>query len=174
MPYFPTHLLGLPLQFSPYLAQEKKPQYLIAVPRLYESLHKSILSTFQAQSKVKRGIVNAATVVSAGYTQARDVAKGLVVADKQPSVVAKVNTFARFYVFFFYARVLKNDARVNTATSCISICTLSPLLPSSFFLPPVSSPPANDASVAAVEARRRSCVVRRQVYTQQRTCSFWM
>ena len=70
--------------------QEKKPQYLIAVPRLYESLHKSILSTFQAQSKVKRGIVNAATAVSAGYTQARDVAKGLVVADKQPSVVAKV------------------------------------------------------------------------------------
>jgi len=67
---------------------------LIAVPRLYESLHKSILSSFQAQSTAKRSFVQAATAVSAGYTQARDVAKGLVVADMPPSVVQKVKNVA--------------------------------------------------------------------------------
>lgn len=81
--------------FSPFkrennILQEKRPQYLIAVPRLYESLHKSILASFQAQSKVKRSLVRAASAVSASYTHARDVAKGLVVADRQPSVIVKV------------------------------------------------------------------------------------
>lgn len=150
------------------LPQEKKPQYLIAVPRLYESLHKSILSSFQAQSKLKRSIVSAATAVSAGYTHARDVAKGLVVANKQPSVVAKVKD-SSLSIFFFCS---KQDADRTKDNFAFMVCTILLNIPSLLFLSPVISPPANGAALAAVEARWRSRVVRSQVNTQHRTCSF--
>lgn len=73
--------------------QEKRPEYLIAVPRLYESLHKSISSHLSAQKGAARRVIDTAVGVTSRYTGARDVWKGLVVGDKQPSIVAKVSAF---------------------------------------------------------------------------------
>jgi len=84
-----THVLLLHCPCSS--VQEKRPEYLIAVPRLYESLHKTIASQLKSQTGLARRVVDASMAVTGGYTAARDVFKGLIVGDKQPSVVAKVS-----------------------------------------------------------------------------------
>lgn len=78
--------------------QEKRPEYLIAVPRLYESLHKTITTHLKAQTGAARRVIDASMAVTSGYTAARDVFKGLVVGDKQPSIVVKVSADALFLV----------------------------------------------------------------------------
>lgn len=67
------------------------------MPRLYESLHKTIASQLKAQTGLARRAVDASSAVTSAYTTARDVFKGLVVGDEQPSVVAKVRMCVWFY-----------------------------------------------------------------------------
>jgi long-subunit acyl-CoA synthetase (AMP-forming) len=72
------------------LTQSKRPHYLIAVPRLYESLYKSITGSFKQARGVKKIIVALAMAVSAAYYRARDTSRGLVLSATAPGIIEKV------------------------------------------------------------------------------------
>ena len=59
-----------------------KPHFLVAVPRLIETIYKGAMSNFSAQSPLKQKLVSFFTRVSTATMQARNILSGMVMADK--------------------------------------------------------------------------------------------
>lgn len=77
-----------------------KPQYMISVPRLWESLYESIQKQFREQSEIKQKLVNFLLARSEQYIQARRVVKGLTLSTEIPSNSAKL--IAQIQTWFLY------------------------------------------------------------------------
>lgn len=68
------------------------------MPRLYESLYKSIIGSFKQARGLKATIIHAATWVTRVLAEARAVKAGLVLRDTPPSVAEKVCIFKTCYL----------------------------------------------------------------------------
>jgi len=66
-----------------------KPNFLIAVPRLFETIYKSAQQNFKAQTAFKQKLVAIFTAVSMLYVKFRRIARGLVVRAKAPTIFEK-------------------------------------------------------------------------------------
>ena len=59
-----------------------KPHFLVAVPRLFETIYKGALNNFAAQPESKQKLVAAFTAISTLYMGAKRVRNGMVIRDK--------------------------------------------------------------------------------------------
>mmetsp|Transcript_9288 Transcript_9288/g.12281 ORF Transcript_9288/g.12281 Transcript_9288/m.12281 type:complete len:739 (+) Transcript_9288:149-2365(+) len=67
-----------------------KPNFLIAVPRLFETIYKGVQQNFKSQTPFKQKLVAVFTAVSMLYTKARRTARGLVVRSSAPNIFEKL------------------------------------------------------------------------------------
>ena len=66
-----------------------KPHFLIAVPRLFENIHKGIMSNIKSMSPSKKKLVNAFTAITKMYMKCRRTFLNLMVRDKKPNILEK-------------------------------------------------------------------------------------
>ncbi len=77
-----------------YLKQDLKeyqPQYLVAVPRLLESIYEGIQKQFREQSPSQQKLVNTCLDLSRKYIEARRIVTGLSLDCPQPSTSQRLN-----------------------------------------------------------------------------------
>jgi long-chain acyl-CoA synthetase len=67
-----------------------KPHFLIAVPRLFENIHKGIMSNIKSMSPAKKKLVAFFTAVTRMYVKCRRVVQNLQVRDKKPNVLERL------------------------------------------------------------------------------------
>jgi long-subunit acyl-CoA synthetase (AMP-forming) len=60
------------------------------VPRLYESLYKSITGSFKQARGAKKALITLAMAITAAFLRARDTSKGLVLDATAPGKIEKV------------------------------------------------------------------------------------
>jgi long-chain acyl-CoA synthetase len=70
--------------------KEYQPEYLVAVPRLSESLYEGIQKQFREQSPSQQKLVNALLAASKKYIEARRIVQGLSLECLQPSLSQKL------------------------------------------------------------------------------------
>jgi long-chain acyl-CoA synthetase len=76
------------------LPVQYKPQFIFAVPRLFETIYRGVLNKFASEKPGKRKIIDFFTKVSMAHVQALRTFRGLVIRDAPPSPVEKVRTSA--------------------------------------------------------------------------------
>lgn len=67
-----------------------KPQFIFAVPRLFETIYRGVLNKFATEKPGKRKIINFFTKVTMAHVQATRTLRGLVIRDAPPSPIEKV------------------------------------------------------------------------------------
>jgi long-chain acyl-CoA synthetase len=67
-----------------------RPEFLVAVPRLFETIYRGVQQKFSSEKGVKKALINFFTAVTMLHVQATRIARGLVIADAPPSPLKKV------------------------------------------------------------------------------------
>ncbi|RCJ27985.1 long-chain fatty acid--CoA ligase [Nostoc minutum NIES-26] len=75
--------------------KEFKPHYMIAVPRLWESIHEGVQKQFREQPAKKQRLINFLLGVSEKYIQNRRIAQGLYLDNLNSSVVQRLAASVR-------------------------------------------------------------------------------
>jgi long-chain acyl-CoA synthetase len=70
--------------------KEFKPHFMIAVPRLWESIYEGVQKQFREQPASKQKLVNTLLGISHKYIQARRIAQGLDLLNLRPSSIQKL------------------------------------------------------------------------------------
>ena len=99
-PYL-SHTLKLYLSLS--LLQLWKPHFLIAVPRLFETIHKTAVSTLRQQSAAsesKRRLISILTACTQLYLRFYKTWANLLIRAKKPSPIERVSS--HIFLYFFY------------------------------------------------------------------------
>jgi long-chain acyl-CoA synthetase len=71
--------------------KEYQPEYLVAVPRLSESIYEGIQKQFREQSPSQQKLINTCLDLSKQYIEARRIVQGLSLECLQPSLSQKLN-----------------------------------------------------------------------------------
>jgi hypothetical protein len=107
-----------------------KPQYLVAVPRLLETIYRGVLGKFAGEKPVKRRLISFFTTATMMFVKARRVLKGLLIRDKPPSLAEKVlGTFLScesrqwFYGWRWWHPYSK---RLSQRSHCVEKATVRP------------------------------------------------
>lgn len=70
-----------------------KPHFVIAVPRLFENIHKGIQANIRSMTPAKRKLVGAFTKVTTAYVRARRTWKNLLIRNKAPNIIERLFSF---------------------------------------------------------------------------------
>ena len=67
-----------------------KPQFLVAVPRLFETIYRGVQQKFASETKAKARIIKFFRRVSMAFVKAKRIATGLVLRERPPNPIEKV------------------------------------------------------------------------------------
>ena len=67
-----------------------KPHYLIAVPRLFETIHKGVVGKLRSQSGLKRKLISTLTIFCQMYIRAHKTWANLLVRASKPGVLERL------------------------------------------------------------------------------------
>ncbi|MBP5976177.1 long-chain fatty acid--CoA ligase [Brasilonema sp. CT11] len=70
--------------------KEFKPNYMVGVPRLWESIYEGVQKQFREQSANKQRLINYFMGVSHNYIKARRIAQGLSLENLNPSIIERL------------------------------------------------------------------------------------
>ena len=96
-PFFTSLCLShvfIPLPSLPPLFQLWKPHFLIAVPRLFETIHKGVVSNLRQQSQasaIKRKLISTLTACTQLYLRFYKTWANLLVRAQKPNLIERVS-----------------------------------------------------------------------------------
>lgn len=67
-----------------------KPQFIFAVPRLFETIYRGVMNKFATESALKKKLIAFFTATSMTHVKLLRTARGLVIRDRPPSPVTRV------------------------------------------------------------------------------------
>ena len=70
-----------------------KPHFVIAVPRLFENIHKGIQSNIKSMTPAKRSLVNIFTKVTKAYIHAKRTWQNLLIRNNKPNIIERLLSF---------------------------------------------------------------------------------
>ena len=69
-----------------------KPHFLVAVPRLFETIYRGVQQKFAVEKGLKKKLISLFTATSMAYIKARRYVQGLVIRDSPPNLIQKVGS----------------------------------------------------------------------------------
>jgi long-chain acyl-CoA synthetase len=106
-----------------------KPQFIFAVPRLFETIYRGVLNKFATEKPGKRKIINFFTKVTMAHVQATRTLRGLVIRDAPPSPIEKVGHSLSLSLVACLCCTGLADARVGVCLQLFALLVVVALSP---------------------------------------------
>ena len=94
--------------------QQFKPNYMVAVPRLWESIYEGVQKQFRQQPEGKQKLINFFFKISQEYILAKRVAEGLSLGTNQPSLGAKIKSLLLLPLHILGKKIVYEKVRQAT------------------------------------------------------------
>jgi len=113
--------------------KEFKPHYMIAVPRLWESIYEGVQKQFREQPASKQRLVNSLLGVSERFITAQRIFRGLSLKNLHPSIIERlisgIMTFALFPIHALGEKLVYRQVRLATGGRIKQVITGGGALP---------------------------------------------
>ena len=97
-----------------------KPEYMVGVPRLWESIYEGVQKQFREQPANKQQLVNTLMGISQKYIEARRIVRGLILKPQPPSLpeklIAGIQTISLFPIQALADRLVYQKVREATGS----------------------------------------------------------